>query len=133
MEKSNVLKSYLIISGLLLTLIGASTLIIPAEMKSTAGIFISDNINILNDVRGMSALLLVVALVALTGVFNQKITYTSSLITPLLFLSIGLGRVLSILLDGMPEASLLKATGLELVLGTIGIILFQKFKLKLSK
>jgi len=128
MKSSRVLKAYLIVSGLLLTIIGGATLAIPVQMKGSAGIDIAGNISVINDVRAASALLLAVAIITVAGAFARKLTYTSSLISFVLFLSLGLGRVISILIDGMPVDGLIKATGLEFALGILGAILFQKFQ-----
>lgn len=130
MKKSNILKAYLIVSGLLLTFIGGATLSLPVQMKGDAGINIAENISVINDVRAASALLLAIALITIFGAFVKKLTYTSSLISFVLFLSLGAGRVISILLDGMPVDGLVKATGLELVLGVVGAILFNVFQEK---
>lgn len=130
MKKSKILKAYLIISGLLLTFIGGATLIIPVQMKGNAGIDIAGNISVTNDVRATSALLLAFALITISGVFVRKLTYTSSLISFVLFLSLGAGRLISILIDGMPVDGLVKATGLEFVLGIIGAVMFNSFQEK---
>lgn len=130
MRKSNVLKAYLVVSGLLLTFIGGATLAMPVAMKGGSGIEIAGNISVINDVRAASALLLVLALLTITGAFKSKLTFTSSLVSSLLFLSLGLGRVISIVLDGQPVDGLVKATGLELVLGIIGAVLFKIFQSK---
>lgn len=128
MKNSKVLKAYLIVAGLLLTFIGGATLLDPVTMKGSAGIDIAGNTSVLNDVRASSALLLAVALLTLLGAFRSGLTLTSSLVSTLLFLSLGTGRVLSILIDGMPVDGLVKATGLEFVLGLIGATLFIKFQ-----
>ncbi|PWJ43258.1 DUF4345 domain-containing protein [Sediminitomix flava] len=128
MKKSKVLTTYLIISGLLLTFIGGATLANPIAMKASAGIDISQNISVINDVRAASALFLAVALLTIIGAFRTKLTYTSNLVVSLLFLSLGLGRLISILSDGIPVDGLVKATGLEFILGIIGVFLFQKYK-----
>ncbi|MFD2568720.1 DUF4345 domain-containing protein [Pseudotenacibaculum haliotis] len=130
MKNSKALKIFLIVSGLLLTFIGGATLLMPVEMKAGAGIDIAGNINVLNDTRASSTLLLAFALLIILGAFVKKLTYTSSLTSFLLFLSIGTGRAISILLDGTPVDGLVKATGLEFVLGIIGIILFIRFREK---
>ena len=124
MKTSTALKAYLVASGLLLTFIGGSTLALPVQMKGGSGIEIAGNISVINDTRAASALLLAVALISLSGAFKKKLTYTSSLMSFVLFLSLGLGRVISILVDGMPVDGLVKATGLEFILGIIGAILF---------
>ena len=128
MQNSKVLKAYLIIAGLLLTFIGGATLFSPVMMKGSAGIDIAGNISVINDTRAASALILSVAILTLLGTLISKLTYTSSLVSTLLFLSLGAGRVLSIFLDGMPVDGLVKATGLEFFLGLIGATLFIRFQ-----
>lgn len=130
MKNSNLLKTFLVISGLLLTFIGGATLLIPATMKADAGIDISGNINMLNDTRAFSALLLFFAILIVSGAFVKKLTYTATVVSFLLFLSIGIGRLISILLDGMPSDGLTKATVLEFVLGILGLILFNLYRKK---
>ncbi|MEM9649182.1 MAG: DUF4345 domain-containing protein [Bacteroidota bacterium] len=130
MKKSKVLKAYLIVSGLLLTFIGGATLAMPVEMKSGAGIDIAGDINTLNDLRASSTLILAIALISLIGAFVKRLTFTSSLIVTTLFLALGLGRAISILIDGMPVDGLVKATGLEFILGIVGAILFKVYQPK---
>ncbi|MTI32141.1 DUF4345 domain-containing protein [Xanthovirga aplysinae] len=130
MKNSKVLKTFLIISGLLLTFIGGTTLMMPVEMKAGAGIDIAGNISVINDVRASSALILAIAILTIIGAFKKNLTYTSSLVSFLLFLSIGAGRLLSILQDGMPVDGLVKATGLEFILGITGAILFTIYREK---
>lgn len=124
MKNSKTLKIYLVISGLLLTFIGGATLLMPVEMKASAGIDISGNISVLNDIRAMSALLLGIALISLTGALSKKLSYTAALMSTLTFLTLGIGRAISIFSDGDPVDGLVKATILEFVLGIIGAILF---------
>lgn len=130
MKNSKAVKIFLVISGLLLTFIGGSTLLNPIVMKASAGIDLSENINLLNDTRGFSALLLSFAILIILGAFAKRLRFTSILISTVLFLSIGVGRVVSIFIDGTPHDSLLKATGIEFIIGIIGFILFVKFKEK---
>ena len=130
MKNSKVLKIYLGLSGLLLTFIGGSTLLMPVEMKGSAGIDVAGNISVLNDIRAASALLLAFAILTLLGAFAKKLRYTSTLVATLLFLSLGIGRVISIVADGMPVDGLVKATGLEFVLGIAGAIFFAIYREK---
>lgn len=125
MKNSIGLKIYLIISGLLLTVIGGSTLLMPVKMKATENIDIAGDISALNDVRAFSALLLATALLSLVGAFNKQLKYTSAFIMPLLFIALGVGRLISIVADGIPAEGMVMATVLEFVLGFIGLILFR--------
>jgi hypothetical protein len=130
MKNSKVLKGYLLLAGLLLSFIGASTLLMPVEMKATGGMDIAGEVGILNDVRASSALLLSMAILAISGVFSQKLTYTSSLVSGILFLALGSGRLISIIADGMPAEGLLGATFIEFLFGIAGIIFFLIYREK---
>lgn len=128
MKNSKALTIYLTIAGLLLTLIGSGTLLMPETIKAAAGIDLGGNVNVLNDLRASAAVILSFALLLLAGAFSEKLRFTSSLIAPMLFLALGVGRLLSISMDGMPVDGLVQATGLEFVLGIVGTILFLKNK-----
>ncbi|KXX69991.1 DUF4345 domain-containing protein [Flammeovirga sp. SJP92] len=133
MKQSKTIKSYLVLSGLLLSFIGVSSLVMPVEMKATGGIDLSGgNVNALNEARAYSALLFALGLTTITGAFNSKLSYLSTLIPTVVFLSIGSGRLISILSDGMPVESVIKATVLEFILGFVGFYLFQKKKVEAS-
>ena len=125
MKDSKALKVYLMIVGVLLSFIGGATLLMPEELKGNSGIDIAGNIGVLNDVRAASALLLAMGVLTLTGAFSDKLKFSASLVATVLFLSLGAGRLLSILLDGMPVEGQIGATLLEFVLGIAGAILFR--------
>lgn len=127
MKQSKALKIFLIIAGLLLTFIGGSSLLMPVEMKATGGIDLT-TVSAINDARAAAALLFGAAILILSGAFSSKLTFTSTLVAVLVFLSLGVGRALSIALDGMPADGLFKATILEFVLGSIGLFLLVKNK-----
>lgn len=121
---SKVLKVYLFISGLILTLIGSLTTFNPAPIKANEGIDIAGNASALNDVRAFGMLLLATALFSFLGSFKSSLRKAAAISSFMLFLSLGLGRLLSIFLDGMPSDGLIKATGLEFIIGAVGLILF---------
>lgn len=124
MNTSKILKIYLFISGLILTPIGGLTTFNPVNIKANEGIEITGNASALNDVRSFGMLLLATALLLFLGSFKSLLRKSAAISSVLLFLSLGLGRLLSIFLDGMPSDGMVKATGLEIVLGLVGLILF---------
>ena len=103
---------------------------VEVAIKSNSGIDIAGNVSVLNDVRASGALILAIAVLTILGAFARKLTFTSSLVSSLLFISLGIGRAVSMLTDGMPVDGLVKATGLEFVLGLIGAFLFIRFQEK---
>lgn len=128
MKNSKVLKAYLIVSGLLLTFIGGATLIKPVFMKGNAGIDVAGQISVINDIRASGAFILAIAILSLLGAFIKRLTYTSVVALFTLFIALGIGRLMSILIDGMPVEGLVHATLLEFVLGIMGAILFGVYK-----
>lgn len=130
MKNVKILKVYLIISGLLLTVIGSLTSFNPVEIKAGEGIEIAGNASALNDVRAFGMLLLATAAWNMIGAFKAQLRKSAIISSFVLFLSLGLGRVLSIVLDGMPSDGMVKATGLEIILGLAGVILFFIYREK---
>ena len=130
MENSKLLKIILFISGLLLLIIGSAILFAPIAFSARNGIDLGGNINLLNDTRAAGASLLVSGLVILLGAFIQKLTYTSVIIAIIAYLSYAIGRLISILMDGMPTEGIIKATVVEIVIGLVSVFAFYKYKNK---
>ena len=125
MSNSKTSKIYLFISGLVLSAIGGLTTFTPTMIKAKVGIDLADNANALNDVRSIGMLLLATALLSFLGSFKNSLRKPAIISSFLLFLSLGLGRILSIALDGMPSSEMIKGTGLEMILGVVGLIIFM--------
>ena len=124
MKNSKVLKGYLFLSGIILTVIGSLTTFNPIPIKAEEGIDIAGNASALNDVRSFGMLLLGTALLLITGALKSSVRKSATLSAVILFLSLGIGRVFSMLIDGIPSEGIIKATGIEFVFGIIGLILF---------
>lgn len=128
MKDSRILKIYLAISGLLLTVIGTLTAFNPIQIKADEGIHIANNASALNDVRSFGMLLLATAVFLIIGAFRDSLRKSAAVSSLILFLSLAAGRTLSLLLDGMPSDGMVKATGLEAILGLAGLIIFLSSK-----
>lgn len=124
MYSSKILKIYLFVSGLILLAIGSLTTFNPIGIKANEGIEIAGNASALNDVRSFGTLLLATAILSFIGSFKTSIRKSASIAIFLLFLALGIGRTISIILDGMPSDGMVKATGLEIILGITGLVLF---------
>lgn len=130
MKNSKILKVYLIVSGLLLTVIGGLTTFNPIDIKANEGIEIAGNPSALNDVRSFGMLLLATAIFLLIGVLQSSLRKSATISAFLLFLSLALRRTFSILIDGMPSDGMIKATGLEFILGLGGFFIFLIYREK---
>lgn len=61
------------------------------------------------------------------GIKNAKFWYSATLINILFMLGLALGRVVSLIIDGLPDYSMLSAIALEAMMGVWGIISIKKF------
>ena len=130
MKNSKILKGYLIISGLLLVYFGAATLLMPIELKASFDIVIPNDINVLNDMRAFSTLSLMIGIFTVFGAFKNQYTFAATLIVFIQFLALGCGRLVSVLIDGMPAEGNIIGMSNELFLGAVGAILFFIYKNK---
>ena len=130
MKKSKVLKTVLFVSGTILILGGSYTLISPSGFYEMNGADLTDDVNILNFARATGGLLLACGVLIMLGLFIKKLTFISSLLATLVFLSYGIGRATSIIVDGMPSGELVQGTTIEFVVGFAALFALLKYREK---
>ncbi|AUP78573.1 DUF4345 domain-containing protein [Flavivirga eckloniae] len=130
MEKSKLVKALLIASGIIGIFIGGSLLFVPVAFQASAGIDLEGNINLLSEVRAPGGTLLIAGILILSGAFMARLTYGSVLLTCLFYLSYGVSRVFSVIIDGMPSSSLIGATIIELVIGGASLYVLVYYRKK---
>ena len=130
MQNSKVLKVILFICGALILLPGLIALFNPVGFTARNGVDIIGNISMLNDYRGMGGMLLGSGIIILLGVLHHRMAFTSTVVAIVMFLTLALGRFVSIVLDGMPADGLFKATVVEAILGFVAIFAMIKFREK---
>ena len=123
-----MLKTILIISGLIASGVGAAILFSPVAFYASYGIEPGGNINLLNEIRAPGGALLASGILITSGAFVDKLAFTAVVISTLLYLSYGLSRVMSIVIDGMPAEGLVQAAVLEIVIGLACIFALVKFR-----
>ncbi len=133
MEKSKLVKSLLVISGIIGIIIGGSLLFIPVSFQATAGIDLRGNVSLLSEMRASGGAILVVSVLVMLGVFIAKLTFASVVLTCLFYLSYGVSRIFSIIIDGMPSESLIIATIVEMVIGLLSLLVLVSFREKQNK
>ncbi len=133
MKNSNVLKTILFVSGLIATGTGGAILFIPAEFFATNGIELGSNISLLSETRAPGGALLASGILIMSGAFVAKLSFTSTVVSALVFLSYGLSRILSIAIDGMPADGLVQAAGLEIVIGLACVFVLEKYREQLKR
>ena len=127
MKNSKVLKTILLISGLIATGVGGAILFLPVAFHAISGIELGGNISLLNEIRAAGDALLAMGILIVSGAFVAKLIFTSTVVSTLLYLSYGLSRFLSIAIDGMPAEVLVQVTVLEMVIGLVCVFALAKY------
>lgn len=128
MKNSKVLKTILFISGLIMTGIGGTILFMPVAFYAGNGIELGGNISLLSEIRAPGGALLASGILIILGAFVAKLTFTSVVISSLIYFSYGISRILSIAIDGMPAEGLVIATAVEIIIGLLGVFAFLKYR-----
>ncbi|MDW3648268.1 MAG: DUF4345 domain-containing protein [Bacteroidia bacterium] len=126
MKNSKAVWAFLILSSIIGLYVGVGLLFFPISFQAQSEIILGDNISLLSDTRASGTVIVFASLLILLGIFRIAWTYISLLVSSLIFLSYGIGRILSLLLDGMPSQGLFVAMILELLIGFWGFILLRK-------
>ncbi|MEN8178294.1 MAG: DUF4345 domain-containing protein [Pseudomonadota bacterium] len=117
MKSSKALKAILLVSGLIAAGIGGAILVVPEAFYASYGIDLGGNVSLLNEIRAPGGALLAAGILIISGSFVASLTFTALVVASLLYLSYGLSRILSFVIDGMPAEGLVQAAALELVVG----------------
>ncbi len=108
----------LALSGFLLFMVGTMRLSNPTKTYSkNSGIELAKDVDLLNEVRGVSALMMSSGIIILLGTIMPKLTPFSCVVAVLLFLGFAIGRLLSIVTDGKPNKKIIQGLFSELILG----------------
>ena len=71
---------------------------------------------------------MVSGLVVGLGAFRHAWSRTSVVLAAVVFLSLGLGRLMGIALDGFPGAEVIQGMAIELVFGVLALFAFFKYR-----
>jgi len=110
------------LSGLLLLFVGAMRLSNPIKTYlKNSGIKLENDVNLLNEMRGVSSVMLFGGIIILLGTIIPKLTIASFVVATLILLGFAIGRLLSIGLDGKPNKLIVQGLISELVLAAANI------------
>lgn len=126
MNSNKVINTFLVLASLTGTLVGFGLAFFPVEMQAGYNNMIDGNISQLSETRALGVAILTLSVVILIGAFYSGWKYISVLLAAIVFLSYGIGRVLGILVDGVPVPGLLVAMIVELVIGVVAAFSLRK-------
>lgn len=110
------------LSGLMLFFVGAMRLSNPIKTYlKNSGINLANDVNLLNEMRGVSAVMLFGGIIILLGTIIPKLMISSFVVATLIFIGFAIGRMLSHLLDGKPNKMLVQGLIFELIFGAANV------------
>jgi len=119
-------KSTLVISALVALGVGGAILAVPDAFFGSNGITLGPNVNLRNEIRAPGGALVGTGLMMLIGALFARMANTGLLIAATIFLGYGTARLLSMVVDGLPESGLVAATGLELAIGLLNLAVYMR-------
>jgi len=128
MNNSKVIKVVLIVSGLIAALIGGTIVIIPTAFYTYYGIELGSNVSLLNEIRAFGGGLLATGILIFSGAFITRMTFTSLVVATLMYLSYGLSRFISTVIDGAPVEGLVQSAILEILIGLVCVFALMKYQ-----
>ena len=112
----------LFLSGIVASCIAAMILLAPDVFYASYGIELSNNTALANEVKAPAGALFLAGLIMFIGVFRSDFAVVSLATATGVYLSYGLARVASFVIDGLPHSGMIGAAGIELVVGTICLL-----------
>lgn len=127
-DESRTFKGILIVLALTLVVFGSWRLVDPIGFYTFSGLELPDDAGLLSEVRGAGGILLVSGIVVGLGAVRHSWSRTSVVLAAVVFLPLGLSRLLGIALDGSPGAAVIQGMAIELVLGGLALFAFFKYR-----
>ncbi|MEM5493871.1 DUF4345 domain-containing protein [Hoeflea sp. AS16] len=121
MKSSIFQKAVLLIAGLTAIFIGGSILASPDTFYAAYGISLAGDVSLTNELRASGGSVVMLGVLVLAGLAFTRFALASTLLAAAMFMTYGATRLLSIGLDGQPDAGLSTAMIAELVIGLAGL------------
>ena len=121
MKSSIFQKAVLLIAGLTAIFIGGSILASPYAFYAAYGIALAGDVSLTNELRASGGSVVMLGVLTLAGLVFTRFALASTLLAAAMFMAFGATRLLSLGLDGQPDAGLVTAMIAELVIGLSGL------------
>ncbi|MCR9109342.1 DUF4345 domain-containing protein [Marivita sp. XM-24bin2] len=129
MSSTRIEKVALAVSGLTAVGIGAFILAAPHACYAGYGIALSNDTSLLNELRAFSAGLAAFGMLMLAGIWLKALTPISIASALTVFIAFPVGRIIGLIVDGIPSSNLVAALVFELaVAGLCSVAFARRFK-----
>lgn len=128
MKQTRGFRVILLVLALILIVFGGWRLIDPIGFYAFSGLELADEAGLLSEVRGVGGIITVSGLIVALGAFRPDWSRTSVILAAVVFLSLGLGRLLGVALDGSPGTEILQGMAIELFFGALALVAFYRYR-----
>ena len=125
MQLTRFQKITLGISGATAVIIGTCIALAPHAFYASYGITLEQDPNLLNELRAPGAGLAVFGALMLAGVFRSAMAPIAPAVALTVFLAFPVGRIVGIVVDGMPSGSVIGALAFEIVIAGFLLAAFK--------
>ncbi len=127
-KQSTMVRGVLGVSGFVAVGIASTILVAPEAFYGSYGIDVAGNATLVNELKAPAGMLLIAGLAMFAGVFRKRFMRVSLITAAAVYLSYGLSRVLSMVLDGMPDSGMVGAAGFEILIGVICLLTLEQVR-----
>lgn len=113
------------VSGVTALGIGAFILAAPRAFYASYGISLGDNVNLLSELRALAAGLAVFGAIMLAGIVRSTLGQVSIVAALTVFFAFPAGRLVGLIVDGMPSGGILSALIVELLIAGLCLAAFR--------
>lgn len=110
------------LSSLMLVFVGVMRLSNPIKTYlKNSGIKLENDASLLNEMRGVSGVMLCAGILILLGIFFGKLIVTSHFVASLIFVGFAIGRIISLKVDGKPSKQITQGILFEIIFGSANV------------
>lgn len=121
-------KGILIVLSLTLVVFGGWRLVNPVGFLAFSGLNLSYEAGLLSEVRGAGGIIFISGFVVGLGAFLHVWSRTSVVLAAMVFLPLGLGRLMGLAFDGYPGPEVIQGMAIELAFGVLALYAFFKYR-----
>jgi len=125
MQLTRFQKITLGIGGITALAIGTFIALAPHAFYASYGIMLRQDPNLLNELRAPGAGLAVFGALMLAGIVRAAMARTAIAVALTVFLAFPVGRIVGIVMDGMPSGSVIGALAFEIIIAALLLAAFK--------
>lgn len=114
------------LSGLTAFAVGASILVAPHIFFASYGITLNKNVSLLSELRAPAAGLVACGVLMLVGIWRASMRPVSKVLALVVFLGFPAGRIMGLIVDGVPSGPIIGALMFELAVALLCLVAFGR-------